>query len=505
LDVRYSGEKMVHAFSRPSTALFRRIFWALAGLLAVLLCDADLCGQGKSGKQGTKNDNTRQGSDDNGEFGAVSTTIQLPTLGVAVNAEGVLEAKSVADPRGDLIQKRIEIAKKNLPADLHKRSKLRKVSLRRLEAALDKRIAAGQTPTEAMMFLAGLVRANYVFVDQKSKDIIIAGPAEPWVQNPADRIVGVHSNLPTLRLEDLVAAMRAFRNEAQLKKWVAVSIEPTVDGLEKLKAFQATIPKQIPQNQRAQAAIRIASGLQESLGNARIKVYGISRKTHLAHVLIESDYRMKMLGIGLEPKPVKMITFLDALTGAPRNMQRWWLVPNYECVVQAPDESAIQLVGQGVKLSTADISFDEKARIVHTGRKPSKAATKYANSFTKNYDRISEVRPVFAQLRNAIDLLVLSAWISKTKAYERVGWKPDLLFDEDQLEIQVLPDPLETPCLANAVWKGQVLVAPAGGGVSIMASEAFSTENMKIDRTEHIVNQFEAIEMPADEDIWWWD
>lgn len=503
---------MVHAFSRPGAALSRpgaalsrRNIWAMTGLLTLLFCVADLCGQGKSGEQQSGNDNTRQGSDDNGEFGAVATTIQLPTLGVAVNAEGVLEAKSVADPRGELIRKRIAIAKKNLPRDLHMRSKLRKISLRRLEAALSKRIAAGQDPSEAMMFLAGLVRANYVFVDQKSKDIIIAGPAEPWVQNPADRTVGVHSNLPTLRLEDLVAAMRAFRNEAQLKKWVAVSIEPTVEGLEKLKAFQSTIPKQIPQNQRAQAAIRIASGLQDSLGNAQIKVYGISRKSHLAHVLIESDYRMKMLGIGLEPKPVKMITFLDALTGAPRNMQRWWLVPNYKCVIQAPDESAIQLVGQGVKLSTADIRFDDKARIVHTGRKPSKAATKYATSFTKNYDRISEARPVFAQLRNAIDLLVLSAWISKTKAYERAEWKPDLLFDEDQFGIQVLPDPLETPCLANAVWKGQVLVAPAGGGVSIMASEAFSAENIKIDRSARIVKQFEAIEIPADEGIWWWD
>ena len=54
---------------------------------------------------------------------------------------------------------------------------------------------------------------------------------------------------------------------------------------------------------------------------AQIRVFGISPKTHFAMVLVEADYRMKRIAIGVEPPPVRMTTFAMALqvaaTGEP--------------------------------------------------------------------------------------------------------------------------------------------------------------------------------------------
>ena len=499
--------------ARPGS-LAAWMFLSLA-VISTGICPPMICSAQQDG------DETRRGSDDNNEFGLVATTIQLPTLGVAVDADGLLTAKMVTDPRGERIRQRLIEAQREFPQALAGRARLRMVSLKRLEAELAKHLQQGDVPPDELLKVAGLVRANFLFVLPEHDDIVIAGPAEPWVENLAGRTVGVHSNLPTLLLQDIAAALRAYHRIEQagdqqdgvgqqqqadwLKKWVAVSIDPTADGLERLAEFQRTIPKRVAENARPAVAARMVAGLQESLGNAKIRVYGIERTTHLAQVLIESDYRMKMIGIGLEPAPQGVLTFIEELTGAPRNMQRWWLMPNYECVIQADDELSVQLVGQGVQLSTADIVFDENARIVHTGLKPGRAAVRYAETFTRKYDALSKSKPVFAQLRNAIDLLVLSAWLNKTEAFAQLDWRPEVLLDEEQFAINTLATPKETPHLANAVWKEHVLIAPCGGGVSIQAGLALEKSNLLDPRTAELDQWAGKLRYPADPTIWWWD
>ena len=447
-----------------------------------------------------------QDDDDNeNDLNVNSTTVQTPTLGISIDANGVLTAKVFADPRGELIRKRLAEAKAKLPGNLAKKSKLRKISLRKLEAEIKRLAAQGKPPTDAMNYLAGLTRANYVFVYPEKNDIVIAGPAEPWVKNASGRVVGIHSNKPTLQLEDLIAAIRTFRPSAKLNTWVACSIDPTPKGIEQLKQFQKTIPKNIPPASKARAAAEIGQGLQKSLGQAQIKVYGVPRKTHLAQVMIEADYRMKLMAVGLEPPPIKMTTFIAALRGAPRDMQRWWFSPNYDCVKVDDKNLAIELIGQGVLLSTQNIDFDKRARIVSTGKKSSPASKKYATSFTKKYPEISKVRPVYAQLRNIIDMLVLAAWIHKSKAYQKVDWTPDFFLDEKKFSIETMPDPKQCPCVANAVWKGHVLVLPAGGGVSINAARALTSKHLIKDKKGAIAKVQKEIQLGDDPQQWWWD
>src|SRR5437870_619887 len=83
--------------------------------------------------------------------------------GVIVDAKGVLRLQNFPDPGGRLVKKRIAEARAMLNPDVAKASKLRKVSLNRLEAAVRAQLDKKSPPTEEMQFLAGLTRVRYVF------------------------------------------------------------------------------------------------------------------------------------------------------------------------------------------------------------------------------------------------------------------------------------------------------------------------------------------------------
>ena len=435
----------------------------------------------------------------NNNFG---TTVQLPVVGVSIDADGVMTAREFRDEDGQMAGN-IANAKRNLNGQIQQQSALRKVSLRRLETAVQAKLANGDPITDEMKVLAGLQKIQYIFVLPAENDIVIAGPAEGWVDDMAGRKIGINSGLPTLLLEDFVVAMRTFSPQANLRTWVAVSIDPTIAGIENLRDFQRQIPNRIPQNARERVMNQVAEGLRDSLGLAEIAIYGVPRKSHLAKVMVEADYRMKLMAVGLEAKPIEMTTFIEALQGAPRDMQRWWLTPDYECIKTAADGLSVEMVGRTVELKTENIDYDRNANIVQTKSRPNRAATKYARSFTDNYERLSQVRPVYAQLRNVVDVLVAAAWIKKNDALAKSGWAPSVFFDNNQFDVENEVDAKTAPCVANAVWKGNLMIAPSGGGVSINASRALEDENLLADKKGVVQNARDQLVVPAGP--WWWD
>ncbi|HEX5103645.1 MAG TPA: hypothetical protein VFV87_07545, partial [Pirellulaceae bacterium] len=135
-------------------------------------------------------------NDDGGFIGVLpATTVQLPTFGIAIDAEGTLDARTFKDFDGKLLRERLVAAKAAKPGELWAAAKLRKVSLMRLEAALAAEIDAGRGPDDVLRNLAGLTRVQYVFclpaADGKPGDVILAGPAEPFALDPAGRAVGL--------------------------------------------------------------------------------------------------------------------------------------------------------------------------------------------------------------------------------------------------------------------------------------------------------------------------
>ena len=302
---------------------------------------------------------------------AQNTTVQLPTFGVAVDADGVLAVKEVRDPGGRLLAARIAAARRELRADVAAPAKLRFVSLNRLDAAIEKLRSDGKPVDDVMRNLAGLQRVQYVLCLPDSGDIVIAGPAEGWVDNGGGQTVGITTGRPTLQLEDLAVAMRMFSPGRADKPFVGCTIDPRPEGLQKLVEVQRQVPRVVPNNARGQIAVQLATAMRDALGMANVRVFGVPADTHLAKVLIEADYRMKLIGIGLEKPPVKMVTFIGAIGGsADGALQRWWFTPNYECVRVARDRLGMELVGQGVQLQSEDKVIGPDGRLLNEGARP---------------------------------------------------------------------------------------------------------------------------------------
>ncbi|MEX2168177.1 MAG: DUF1598 domain-containing protein [Pirellulales bacterium] len=425
--------------------------------------------------------------------------------GVAVDAEGVLQTMTVNDPRGKLTRQRIEEAMGQLDGNLAEPSKLRKVSLTRLEQAVQQKIAAGSGPDDAMKHLAGLTRIEYVFCYPESGDIVVAGPAEPWGQSLSGRMLGIKSGRPVIELQDLVVAMRAFApGQAEKPPIIYCSIDPTAEGLARMQQFLKQFGRQANPNQTQ----FIVEQLQAQLGPQVITVGGIPASTHFAQVLVEADYRMKLIGIGLEKPPVRLTSYVDRVSPAAvsRNaLQRWYFVPDYQCVRVSDDELSMQMVGEGVKLVGEDevVAQDGGRR---TAGKANRASQAFVNGFTKAYPRLAQRVPVYAQLRNCIDLSVAAAYMQQHDFYGQVGWNMELFGNEELFPVETYNAPKQVASAVNSMWKGASLITPIGGGVSIRPSQALQTVNLLRDEAGQIETTRDGVDLSGlDEGQWWWD
>jgi len=249
-------------------------------------------------------------------------------------------------------------------------------------------------------------------------------------------------------------------------------------------------------------------GLRQSLGKQVVTVEGISPKTHFAQVLVEADYRMKLVGIGLEQPPVKITSYIQQAspTQVSRNaMARWYFVPNYECVRVSEDHLAMHLEGEGVKLVGADELVLADGTRVGNGV-VDRASKAFQNSFTAKYPALAKKVPVYAQMRNLIDMLIASAYIQQQDFYGKSSWDLGLLGDEKILSVEVYPEPKHVETAVNAVWKGSSLMTPIGGGVDIQPLTALMPKNLLTD-TEGTVHQTRESTVLSDlvPGQWWWD
>ena len=421
--------------------------------------------------------------------------------GVAIDADGVVRMKSVRDNTGRLMNKRANEAFALLDADVAKPSKLRKVSLTRLEKVLAKQLADGKRPDDTLLNLAGLTRIEYVFCYPETGDIVIAGPSEPWGADPVGRQRGLITGSPTIELADLVVALRCFSPNGQKTKLVRCSIDPTQDGLKRMQQFL----NQIGGNIQRGDTRHIVKGLKKSLGDQIITINGISPKTHFAQVMVEADYRMKLIGIGLERPAVKIRSYVDGSRPSRNAMERWYFVPNYECIRESDDGMAMQLVGEGVKLvGESELVSAEGTRSANA--RMSRSSKLFVDSFTAKYPKLRKVTPVYAQLRNCVDMLVAAAFIQERDFYQEAKWDLGVLADESKFPVETKHAPEKVASAVNAIWKGSTLATPIGGGVEIRATKALDSANIMEDKKGEVDAAHKAVDLsklPAGK--WWWD
>ncbi|MFM8704575.1 MAG: DUF1598 domain-containing protein, partial [Planctomycetia bacterium] len=428
--------------------------------------------------------------------------------GIIIDANGVLRTRIVAD--AGLSGERLKNAMAALPADLQTKSPLRKVALSRLEAEVAKAAAAGRGIPDELEKLAGLTRIQYVFIypaegsgaDSGPGEVVIAGPAEPWITDTTGRVVGTASGTPTVLLEDLATALRAFPPGHPADRGIGCSIDPTQEGLAAMQAFLRKLGRVNPKA----STDDIVNGMRESLGPQRIRVDGVSPASHFAQVMVEADYRMKLIGIGLERPPVKMNSWVELTSAggvAANALQRWYFMPDYQCIRVSEDDLAIELVGRGVKLVGADEAVLPDGRRMSADR-ADRASKTFTETFTRKYPEIAARHPVYAQLRTLIDLAVLAAYLQEHDAYGRTLWDAAALRDEQICKVERFQPPTTVEPAINAVWRGSRLLTPIGGGVSMQPRIALDSPNLLMDEKGTVAKaRGDTLAVPAGR--WWWD
>jgi Protein of unknown function (DUF1598) len=424
--------------------------------------------------------------------------------GVEIDANGVLNLQTQLDPGGILDRQQSAAARQNLTQEIQRPSSLRKVSLTRLEAEVAKRLAAGLPLPDDMLQLAGLTRITHVFFYPETKDIVVAGPAEGFYKNGANRVVGLNTGAATLHLEDLVVALRAFGPDGEKTGVISCSIDPTQEGLTRMK--QAV--QNVQGNFRPGSELQVVQLYQEALGLQEITVEGIAAETRMARVLVEADYMMKLIGIGLIQPPVAITSFIAAASPtavAQNSLQRWFFQPNYECVQVNADRSAMQLVGSGVKLVGEDERVSRDGERQGTG-KANPASREFCSTFTREYENLSQIMPVFAELRNVVDLTIAAAFIQKADLYAKAGWEMTTFSNEEILPTERFNAPRHVAPAINAVWKGQYFMTPIGGGVNIQPRVALNSDRLQEEKDGSITTVRDSISLAGlAEGQWWWD
>lgn len=428
----------------------------------------------------------------------------IQPAGVEVGADGVLRTKLTLDPSGQLTRQRMNQAKSSLNEDVMKKSELRKISLNRLEKAVAERYANGETETSEMKNLAGLTEIKYVFFYPETNDIVIAGPAEGYFEAAGGKMIGMESFKPVIELEDLVVALRAFRPGAQENSVIGCSIDPTAEGLKRMQEFlaQARVGFTPAKTQF------IAEGLRQNLGMQTVSVFGVSPKTHFAHVMVEADYRMKLIGIGLESPVASITSYVEKANPsavAKNALSRWYFTPDYECIVQAEDANAIELVGGRIKL------IGEEERVSANGERVSDKETKnaaskaFCESMTKNYGELAKASSVFGQLRNVVDLSIVAAYMQAEDLYGKAGWDMEFFGNEDSFPVERYEAARQVETAVNAIWKGNKLMTPIGGGVQVEPWHALNKNNIKSDSNGEIARASEQNAPKLEGNQWWWD
>jgi hypothetical protein len=422
--------------------------------------------------------------------------------GIVVDAEGVVRPVFLKDTNGRLDRKRrSELAAKSLPRDVNVFSPLRKVSLSRLEAACEPFANGNKHVPTDMQFLAGLQRIDYVFVDPKERELVIAGPAEGYLIDATGRAIGNSTGRPPLRLDDFLVALRSLNLRSGA---IGCSIDPTEENLAKFKAFVAKDSGAIsPEQAKAKFA-----RLGEVLGMQDVRVFGVPADSHFAELLVEADIRMKRLSIGADRTPLRGFKSHLAFVGRGENtMQRWWFTPLYDAFTRSDDGLAFQFSGQRVQLMSQEELISDSGK--RTNAPFSHVSTqKYSKQFTARFPELAVVTPAFAELQSLFDLAILAALMQKERLPEKIGWPMALFLDSQRASLVKQNVPKQVQSISKYKTMGQSLyVAQVGGGVTIDPVQILEDTEFRDDSGAKLgtMRADEIAREKSDEHPWWWD
>jgi hypothetical protein len=412
--------------------------------------------------------------------------------GISISPEGVLSLPVIADFKG--LRQSIIDGSSKVSSELTQPVELRKISLRGLEAALQAARENGKdTLPDELRYLAGIQRIQYVFVLPEENDIVLAGPGEGWKVQDNGYVVGVTTGLPVIRLDDLLVAFRTVENAR--KGGLTCSIDPTQEGLAKFqKVADANGGRMTP---------GIISALADAMGAQKITVTGVPDSSRFARVLVAADYRMKRYAMELDKAPVKGLpSYLSMLKTKKANVDnvlpRWWMACSYEPLAKSEDGLAWEIRGPGVKvMSEEEVLVDGKRS---GGGKSGGVTQQWADAMTEKYGAMTVADPVFGELRNVMDLCVVTALIAREDMLHRLSLElPNITSEKDGTKIQAFHAPKEVSTQCSLTKAGNKIIVNASGGVEINSWQVIE----KTESDSAIGKLREKATGNAGKSIWW--
>jgi len=420
---------------------------------------------------------------------AAAQVVQQAVGGVAINADGVLTAPTLEDAQAlEAIRRTVG---EQAPTDLEAWTDLRAVSLKQLEAKIVECNEQQLPLPEEVKYLAGLQRVQYVLIYPERNDVVLAGPAEGWAMDELGNVVGATSRRPVLLLDDLMVAMRT--SEASRLEAISCSIDPTAEGVQRLRAAMSRVRKM------GDAQV-IKQNYESALGSQTVSVTGVPATSHFARVMVAADFRMKRLAMNFEPAPVdNMPSFLHLMKASSRGtksmMPRWWLAANYEPLARDAEGLAWELRGPGVQCMTEEDHFGADGKRT-SSNKAGNAATRWAQTFTERYSELADHDSAFGKLRNVMDLAVVAALIEKEHLLDLAGLQLPEITHGSLLASYYAPKSVDSK--VSFMKQGRNWIVSASGGVQFLPW-LVADQTVRSDELGEVREQFS-----KSNDRWYW-
>lgn len=417
-------------------------------------------------------------SPDDWEANGGDNTIQSFASGVWIDTDGIVQARK-ANPA----KKNITNAKDAKSTDelivlpnvgaWQAPSKLRWVSLTKLEGRLRERLEAGKAPSASMELLGGMARIDFVAWNDETKEWLLGGPAGNFAVNQNGDLVHSELGLPPVLLEDLLTVAPHVLGK---KGILGCSIDPVQERMIDVQEFLSN-PKNV--KKLSSAPGKFTSELAEKLGPQQVIIMGLPKDSPTGLALLVADQHMKRVGLGLEPAVrgmkdyVQIADSLDAVPG--KGLVRWWFALEKQAVDVDEEGNLFALPKQTVQVMSEKEWMDASGKRQAAGDRDL-AADGFAKSFTQNFDSLQKKYPVYGRLRHIFDLTVAMELIRR-KSSEGLGTLADA-----KLQPHMTSEPEFVPTVStHRVLASKQVVAIVSGGAIITPSEVESRTSTSIE------------------------
>ena len=432
-------------------------------------------------------------------------TISVFDQGVFVGVPAVM-ASVILMYDNSRLEQVAELAKQsNRNCDVSVPSKLRLISIPRLERYVAELLKNGEYIPDEARYLAGLSAVDYLFVFPESGDIVVGGPAGDWSFDEAGRVVSARDGRPVVHLDDLVVLTQTFATDGP--GFFRCSIDPKQEQVQALNKFADRNRRSLTVRNAADFTRR----LEDQLGLQNVIVEGVPADSRVARVIVEADYRMKQIGIGEVPGAPGMKSYFELLTRSEQRGRqgvdalRWWMAVGYEAIQTTESGYAFSLAGDSVRCLSEDQILKADGTRTTTGAATG-ANVKFAGLFTRHFADLVARDAVFSDLENVFDLAMVSALLQADGLAAQAGWRPRAFATGGEYtpaSVDV-PDELMTAA-AWRVYGGRHIVVQVAGGVrGDMTTVIADSDNFQVST---VVQQAARRASPVAHSAktWWWD